>query len=149
MAVTHRGVNWLWAWALAIPAGTKQADDARKFIAWATSRQYIELVAATNGWAAVPTGTRASTYANPKFLAAAKFAEAELKAIKTADPANSTQDPTPYTGVQFAAIPEFQAIGIAVGQQMSSALAGQISVAEALANSQQLADREMRKAGYY
>ena len=52
-------------------------------------------------------------------------------------------------GVQFAAIPEFQAIGIAVGQQMSAALSGKTSVAAALKASQQVADREMRKGGYY
>ncbi|MHA1158445.1 MAG: ABC transporter substrate-binding protein [Alphaproteobacteria bacterium] len=148
-AVTTRGSNWLWAWALAIPAGTKQADDAKKFVEWATSKEYIELVASVNGWGAVPTGTRTSTYENPDFLAAAIFAEAELKAILSADPSNSTQDPTPYTGVQFAAIPEFQAIGTAVGQQMTAALAGDITVTEALANAQEIADREMRKAGYY
>ena len=148
-AVTTRGSNWLWAWALAIPAGTKQADDAKKFLEWATSKSYIELVAKTNGWGAVPTGTRTSTYENPKFQAAAVFADAELKAILSADPNNSTQNPSPYTGVQFAAIPEFQAIGTAVGQQMTAALAGDISVEEALANAQTAADREMRKAGYY
>ena len=149
VAVTHRGANWLWAWALAVPAGTKQADDARKFIEWATSKAYIELVAETNGWGSVPTGTRQSTYDHPSFQAAAVFADAELAAILSADPSNSTQDPTPYTGVQFAAIPEFQAIGIAVGQQMSAALAGKVSVEEALAAAQTAADREMRKAGYY
>ena len=149
VAVTKRGANWLWAWALAVPAGTQQADDAKKFIEWATSKSYIELVASKNGWGAVPTGTRTSTYENPNFLNAAVFAEAELKAILSADPSNSTQDPSPYIGVQFAAIPEFQTIGIAVGQQMTAALAGDVSVEEALANAQEAADREMRKAGYY
>src|SRR6266581_819399 len=28
--------NWLWAWSLAIPAGSKKTDAAEKFIAWAT-----------------------------------------------------------------------------------------------------------------
>ena len=106
-------------------------------------------MAENNGWGVVPTGTRNSTYANSNFRNAAVFAEAELKAIESADPSNSTQEPTPYTGVQFAAIPEFQAIGIAVGQQFSAALAGQISVEEALSAAQEAADREMRKAGYY
>lgn len=146
---TENGANWLWAWALAIPAGTKQADDAQTFIEWATSKEYIELVAATNGWAAVPTGTRQSTYDNKNFTDAAVFAEAELKAILSADPNNSTMNPSPYVGVQFAAIPEFQAIGVAVGQQMTAALAGNISVEEALAAAQVAADREMKAAGYY
>ena len=147
--VTKKGANWLWAWALAIPAGTKQERDARKFIEWATSKEYIKLVASRNGWGAVPTGTRQSTYDNPRFKAAATFDEAELKAILSADPADSTLNPSPYIGVQFAAIPEFQAIGIAVAQQMTAALAGDISVRRALANAQRAADREMRKAGYY
>lgn len=146
---TKKGANWLWAWALAVPAGTKQADDAKKFIEWATSKEYIELVADTNGWGLVPTGTRQSTYDNENFQAAAKFAEAEFKAIMSADPNDSTLNPSPYVGVQFAAIPEFQAIGTAVGQQMADVLAGNISVEEGLANAQKAADREMKKAGYY
>ena len=148
-SATTKGANWLWAWALAVPAGTKNAADAQKFIAWATSKDYIKLVAQTNGWASVPTGTRKSTYATPEFLAAAKFAEAEKKAIDSANPNDSTLPKSPYVGVQFAAIPEFQAIGIAVGQQMSAALAGKATVDQALKASQAAADREMKKGGYY
>ena len=51
-------------------------------------------------------------------------------------------------GVQFVAIPEFQGIGTAVGQQFSAALAGQASVDQALQNAQQLTEREMMKGGY-
>jgi sorbitol/mannitol transport system substrate-binding protein len=148
-AVTPKGANWLWAWALAVPAGTKKTAEAQKFINWATSKEYIQLVAKTNGWANVPTGTRKSTYANADFLKAAKFAEAELKAINTANPNDSTLPKSPYVGVQFAAIPEFQAIGIAVGQEMSAALAGKKTVDAALKAGQVAADREMKKAGYY
>ena len=148
-AVTEKGANWLWAWALAIPAGTKNADAAQKFISWATSKDYINLVAKEKGWAAVPTGTRKSTYANPEFMKAAVFAPAEKKAIDSANPNDSTLPKSPYVGVQFAAIPEFQAIGIAVGQQMSAAVAGKTSVDQALKTSQAAADREMRKGGYY
>ena len=147
--VTPKGANWLWAWALAVPAGTKKNDDAQKFIRWATSKEYIQLVAKTNGWGAVPTGTRKSTYASPEFQKAAKFASAEKLAIDTANPNDSTLPKSPYVGVQFAAIPEFQAIGVAVGQQMSAALAGKTPVEAALKAGQVAADREMRKAGYY
>ena len=149
VAVTNRGANWLWAWALAVPAGTQQKDDAIKFVQWATSKEYIELVAENKGWGNIPTGTRTSTYENQNFLNAANFADAELKAILSANPENSTQDPTPYVGVQFAAIPEFQAIGQAVGQHISEALAGQTTVEKALAAAQKAADREMKKGGYY
>ena len=149
MAVTPKGANWLWAWALAIPAGSKNEAAAQKFITWATSKDYINLVGKEAGWGSIPTGTRKSTYANPAFLKAAKFATAEKKAIDTANPNDSTLPKSPYVGVQFAAIPEFQAIGIAVGQQMSAALAGKETVDQALKTSQTAADREMRKAGYY
>ena len=147
--VTPKGANWLWAWALAIPNGTKKSVEAQKFIAWATSKEYVELVAKTNGWASVPTGTRKSTYANAEFQKAAKFAAAEKAAIDSANPADSTLPKSPYVGVQFAAIPEFQSIGLAVGQQLSAALAGKTSVDKALKAGQAAAEREMKKAGYY
>ncbi|WP_028310862.1 ABC transporter substrate-binding protein [Derxia gummosa] len=148
-AVTEKGANWLWAWALAIPSSTRNAAAAQRFISWATSKDYISLVAHERGWAAVPTGTRKSTYANPEFMKAARFAEAEKKALDSANPNDATLPRSPYVGVQFAAIPEFQSIGIAVGQQMSAVLAGKTTVDAALAASQTAADREMRKAGYY
>jgi sorbitol/mannitol transport system substrate-binding protein len=149
VAVTPKGANWLWAWALAIPAGSKNEASAQKFIAWATSKDYIKLVGKEAGWGSIPTGTRKSTYTTPEFLKAAKFAAAEKKAIDTANPNDSTLPKSPYVGVQFAAIPEFQAIGIAVGQQMSAALAGKVSVDAALKASQVSAERAMKKAGYY
>ncbi len=148
-AVTTKGANWLWAWALAVPAGSKHAAEAQKFIEWATSKEYVNLVAKEQGWAAVPTGTRKSTYANPEFMKAAVFAAAEKAALDSANPNDSTLKKSPYVGVQFAAIPEFQAIGLAVGQQMSAALAGQVSVDEALKASQTAADRLMRRGRYY
>jgi len=148
-AVTSKGANWLWSWNLAIPASSKQPDAAQKFITWATSKDYINLIAKDNGWAAVPTGTRKSTYANPEFQKVAKFAAEEKKAIDSANPNDSTLPKSPYVGVQYAAIPEFQAIGIAVGQQMSAVLAGKVTVDQALKTSQTAAEREMTKGGYY
>lgn len=148
-AVTCTGANWLWAWNLAIPASSKKTQAAEKFISWATSKSYIELVASKDGWANVPPGTRMSLYQNQKYLDAAPFAIKTLAAIDSADPINSTLKPKPYVGVQFAAIPEFQGIGTVVGQQFSAALAGQISVDQALQNAQQSTDRTMQKAGYY
>jgi polyol transport system substrate-binding protein len=140
--------NWLWAWALAVPAGTKKAAAAEKFIAWATSKDYLKLVASKDGWANVPPGTRASLYNNQEYLKAAPFAKMTLESIKTADPKHPTVDPVPYVGVQFVAIPEFQGIGTAVGQQFSAALAGTETVDQALQNSQRLTERIMKKAGY-
>lgn len=140
--------NWLWAWSLAIPAGTANADAAQRFIEWATSKDYLDLVAEREGIANVPPGTRRSLYEDEAYLEAAPFADLTLRSIEAADPTQPTVDPVPYTGVQFVAIPEFQALGTAVGQQFSAALAGQTTVEQALHQAQTLAEREMRRGGY-
>ncbi|MCC5778765.1 sugar ABC transporter substrate-binding protein [Nitratireductor sp. B36] len=140
--------NWLWAWSLAVPAGSQKTDAAKTFIAWATSKEYSELVAEKEGWANVPPGTRTSLYENPAYQEAAPFADLTIKSIQAADPTSPTVEEVPYVGVQFVAIPEFQGIGTAVGQQFSAALAGQSSVDQALSNAQALTQREMQKAGY-
>jgi sorbitol/mannitol transport system substrate-binding protein len=142
-----RRSNWLWAWSLAIPAGTQKEASAKKFVEWATSKAYLELVASKEGWANVPPGTRTSLYENPEY-AKIPFAKMTLDSINSADPTNPTVDPVPYVGVQFVAIPEFQGLATAVGQQFSAALAGTTTLDDALKNSQDLAVREMTKAGY-
>lgn len=139
--------NWLWAWSLGIPAGSDASDAAKKFIAWATSKEYTALVAAKEGWANVPPGTRTSLYENPEY-AKVPFAAMTLNSINSADPTQPTVDPVPYTGVQFVAIPEFAGIATQVGQEISAALAGQQSVEEALEKAQALTADEMEAAGY-
>ncbi len=141
--------NWLWAWSLAIPAGSQKAEAAEKFIAWATSKDYLNLVASKEGWANVPPGTRTSLYENAEYQAAAPFAKMTLESINAADPTAPSVKPVPYTGVQFVAIPEFAGMATTVGQLFSAALAGSTSVDDALAQAQQSVDREMSAAGYY
>ncbi|MDO7557312.1 MAG: sugar ABC transporter substrate-binding protein [Loktanella sp.] len=143
------GANWLWAWALAIPAGSPNAEESQKFIEWATSKAYVQAVGnhPDFGWGSVPTGQRASTYAIPEFLAAAPFAAAEMAAIDSAAP--GATDLKPYVGVQFVAIPEFPEVGNAVSQEIAAALSGAKSVEEALAAGQAAADAIMKEAGYY
>ncbi|MCB5200056.1 sorbitol/mannitol transport system substrate-binding protein [Loktanella sp. DSM 29012] len=139
--------NWLWAWALAIPAGTQQQAEALQFIEWATSKDYIELVAANEGWANVPPGARTSLYENPNYQDV-PFAQMTLDSILSADPQNPTVDPVPYVGVQFAAIPEFAGIASEVSQEFSAAYAGQQTVEEALAKAQDITTEAMEAAGY-
>jgi sorbitol/mannitol transport system substrate-binding protein len=139
--------NWLWAWALAIPAGTQQEAEAKQFIEWATGKGYIEQVAANEGWANVPPGARKSLYENPDYLAV-PFAQMTLDSILSADPANSTVEPSPYVGIQFAAIPEFAGIASEVSQEFAAAYAGQQTVEEALAKAQAITNEAMEAAGY-
>ena len=132
--------NWLWAWALAIPADSKNEAAAKKFVAWATSKQYLELVASKEGWSSVPPGTRASLYANPEYQKV-PFAKMTLASIQATDPSRPTVEEVPYTGIQYVAIPEFQSIGTAVGQRFAEALAGNITVDEALANAEWVTEK--------
>jgi sorbitol/mannitol transport system substrate-binding protein len=140
--------NWLWAWSLAIPASSQKADAAKKFVSWATSKAYLDLVASKEGWANVPPGTRTSLYNNPEYQKAAPFAKMTLDSINSADPTKPTVKPVPYVGVQFVAIPEFAGLATNVGQLFSAALAGQSSVDDALAQAQAAAVQEMGMAGY-
>lgn len=140
--------NWLWAWSLAVPAGTQKAEAAEKFVSWATSKAYLDLVAQKEGWANVPPGTRTSLYNNPEYQKAAPFAKMTLDSINAADPTHPTVKPVPYTGVQFVAIPEFQGLGTTVGQLFSAALAGQMSVDDALKQAQDASVAAMKEGGY-
>jgi len=140
--------NWLWSWTLAVPTTSKHSDAAEKFISWATSKHYLDLVASKEGWARVPPGTRTSLYKNPDYLKAAPFAEMTLEAMNAADTTHPTVKPVPYTGGQFVGIPEFQGIGTDVGQDFSAAVAGAMSVDDALKKAQASTETAMKKAGY-
>jgi sorbitol/mannitol transport system substrate-binding protein len=146
---TSNGAQWLWSWALGIPASTKHPREAKAFAAWATSKEYVQLVAKTEGWTLVPPGTRKSTYDQPAYQEAAPFAKLTLQAILQADPTRPTAEPVPYTGIQYVGIPEFQSLGTFVGQQLAAALARKASVDAALRNSESFVERTMRRAGYY
>lgn len=149
VATTPKGSHWLWTWSLAIPTSSRQAPAAQRFIEWATSREYIALVAREAGWAAVPSGTRASTYAASAFRQANPHADVEQLAIATAHQGDATLPRSPYVGIQWVGIPEFQAIGTAVGQQAARLLSSDPpDVDEVLARSQALTLQKMRDAGY-
>lgn len=149
VAVTPKGSHWLWSWALAVPSSSDSKEAAQTFARWATSQEYVELVGETEGWTSVPPGTRQSTYEDPRYQEAAPFADFVLQAMKTADPTDSTLEPSPYVGVQFVGIPEFQAIGTQVGQMIAAALTGRMTVEQALERAQTSTERTMRQAGYY
>lgn len=129
--------GWLWTWSLGIPKGVSNQSDAWKFVSWATSKSYDNLVAKKYGWAAVPPGTRASLYNTPQYQQAAKaFAGITLASINSTDPLHPTLHPAPYTGIQFVDIPQFESLGVQVAQQIAGAIAGTETVNQALTTSQ-------------
>jgi sorbitol/mannitol transport system substrate-binding protein len=130
--------GWLYTWSLGIPKDSSNQAAAWKFVSWATSRPYLQLVGRKFGWAAVPPGSRTSTYQLPQYkAAAAAFASITLKSIDSVDQATATVPKVPYTGIQFVDIPQFEDLGTSVSQQIAGALAGSESVSKALSVSQQ------------
>ena len=144
-----KGNAWLWSWNLGIPSSSQSQEAAFKFMTWATSKDYINLVAEEKGWAAVPPGTRTSTYENPQYTEAAPFAPLVLQSIENANPNDATAEPQVAPGVQFVQIPEFQGIGNDVAQIVTEIISGGVSVEDGLARAQDIADNAMIDAGYY
>jgi sorbitol/mannitol transport system substrate-binding protein len=144
--VKTKASGWLWAWAFAIEGASKQEADAWKFMSWATSSEYENLVGDKLGWTAVPDGKRASTYANPKYTAAAgAYYKVVLGSLKAADPLNPGVQPRPTSGIQFVAVPEFADLGTAVSQEVAKAITGKQTVKAALDKGQKLAEVVAKK----
>jgi sorbitol/mannitol transport system substrate-binding protein len=144
-----KAAGWLWTWALAVEGSSKNEAAAWTFMDWATSKGYIAYDAAQNGWAAVPPGTRTSTYQNPAYQAAASdFAALTLSQINSVDVNQPAGLPQPVPGVQYISIPEFPDFGQKVSAEITAAIDGQESVATALAKSQKIAQDAVTAAGY-
>ncbi|MET9479203.1 sugar ABC transporter substrate-binding protein [Streptomyces sp. NPDC006638] len=134
--------GWLYTWAWGMQKASTKDESAWKFISWASSKEYENLVGEKIGWPNVPAGKRASTYANPDYLKdAAAFADVTQQAITSANPTNPGTQPRPTVGIQFVDIPEFTDLGTKVSQEISAAIAGKQSVADALKTSQALAEK--------
>jgi len=123
-----------------MPKTTKKADAAWKFISWATSKDYENLVGQKLGWSRGPYGKRTSTYSNPDYKSSAKaFADVTLGSIEHANPQNPGVQPRPALGVQYVGIPEFADLGTKVSQEVSAAIAGSTTVEKALTDGQKQA----------
>jgi sorbitol/mannitol transport system substrate-binding protein len=147
VAVTPRGANWLWSWALAIESTSNNKDAAFQFIRWATSQHYLNLVGTKLGWGRVPPGTRQYAYRQTPY-GQKPWAQVELNSIVQASPEQPTLEPVPYTGVQYIAIPEFQQLGTEVGEDFANVLAGHQTVDQMTEQAQQQALAVARAGGY-
>ncbi|GAA1297154.1 sugar ABC transporter substrate-binding protein [Saccharothrix xinjiangensis] len=137
---------WLYTWAFGVQKASKKADNAWKFISWASGKGYEELVGKSLGWSRVPDGKRASTYERPEYLAASgSFAAQAEAAIAGAKPTDPGVQPRPASGIQFVGIPEFTDLGTQVSQRISAAIAGSTSVDAALDEGQELAEAVAKK----
>jgi sorbitol/mannitol transport system substrate-binding protein len=138
--------GWLYTWAWGIQKSSDNAEDAWKFISWASGKEYEKLVGEKIGWSNVPAGKRASTYDIPEYREqAGAFADVTRDAIASAKPEDPGVQPRPAPGIQFVGIPEFTDLGTKFSQEISSAIAGRQSVEDALAKAQKLAEAVAEK----
>lgn len=143
--------GWLWAWAFALESVSENKEAAYKFMEWATSKDYPLLVAEETGtWGGVPSGSRASLYENPGYAEfGAAFNPVVLESLATVDPLGATNfDDTPYQGIQFVQIPEFQDLGNRCTQEFAGAIAGSQSADDAIAKCQTYAEDVAVEGGY-
>jgi sorbitol/mannitol transport system substrate-binding protein len=137
--------GWLWSWALAIPKTSSKEDLGWKYISFATGPQYLKEAGSriSGGWAAIPPGTRNSTYKIPQYeKAASAFAKPTLEAIAAAPIRNPGTAPRPgLPGVQYVGIPQFQDVGNQCTQQFSAVIAGRSSIDSAVKNCQSIASQ--------
>lgn len=143
------GSHWLYSWAFSLVSGSKHSAAGFKFMKWATSKDYIGMVAKKYGWNQIPPGTRTSTYSNPNYLKVADFAKATLGAMNTATNNKPSALPVPYRGTTGVYIPEWADIANNFAQGLSAAVSGTKTVDDWLAGSQAYALDVMTKAGYY
>jgi sorbitol/mannitol transport system substrate-binding protein len=140
--------GWLWSWALAIPKSSPDPTDAWKYIAWATGKQYLRAAGplVKGGWAAIPPGTRVSTYQIPQYKKAAKaFAATTLAAMKAAPITNPGTTKRPgLPGVQYVGIPQFQDVGNRCTQLFSRVIAGSAKASDALSQCQSIASKAIK-----
>jgi polyol transport system substrate-binding protein len=140
--------GWLWTWALAIPKSSPDPAAAWKYIAFATGAQYIKAAGTRTkgGWAAIPPGTRVSTYRIPQYKAAAKaFAATTLAAMKAAPINNPGTTKRPgLPGVQYVGIPQFQDVGNRCTQLFSAVIAGSMDSSRAVSQCQQIASQAIK-----
>jgi sorbitol/mannitol transport system substrate-binding protein len=143
--------GWLWAWAFALEKNSKNKDAAYKFMEWATSKDYPQTVFdATGSWGGVPSGSRKSLYDNPGYADYGKaFNPVVVDSLNTVDPLHATNfTDTPYTGIQFVQIPEFQDLGTKCTQEFAGAISGSQSADDAIAKCQQYAEDVATSGGY-
>lgn len=146
MGYAHMPINktkesgWLWSWNLAVPASTKNAEAAKDFVKWATSKEYHQLVGKELGWSLVPPGARQSTYDIPEYKeAAAAYAPITLEVMTSVNPKQPGVNPQPWVGVQYVAIPEFQDVGNQCAQLIADYIADRSTVEDALSACQDIA----------
>lgn len=135
-------------WGIAITSGSKNPEAAFKFLTWATSKEYIELVGDADGWTSVPSGTRASLYENSNYKDVASFAEMTAASISSAQFSHPCINDTPYVGTSLPNLPEYSSWGTTIAEELSSYVAGTKDLDAAINQCVAAIDEAAEEGGY-
>ena len=147
-----RASGWLWSWALAIPRTSNKSDLAWRYIAWATGPHYVQEAGPriAGGWAAIPPGTRRSTYeipAVPEGRPRVRQADARRDRVR-ADRRPGHERSAPATRASnTSAIPQFQDVGNQCTEQFAAVIRARSTIDSALANCENVASAAAVPAG--
>ncbi|MGO1768350.1 MAG: ABC transporter substrate-binding protein [Microbacterium sp.] len=134
-------------WGIGLTSSSKNKDAAFEFMTWATSKDYVELVAQEKGWLNVLTGARASTYQAEEYQEVAPYAELVLDSLENVDFAHPAVEDTPYVGNSLPTIPEWSGLGEQIGQVLSDYISGSGSTDDALGKAQKAATQAFEDGG--
>jgi sorbitol/mannitol transport system substrate-binding protein len=140
--------NTIGGWGLAITSASKKKDAAFKFLTWATSKEYVNLVGETKGWASAPSGTRQSTYDNANYKKACDFADITKKALLKVNYKHPAIDETPYAGNSIPTMPEYSSWGETVAQLLASYLTGKTDINGVLSSGQKTLETVATEGNY-
>ena len=144
IAKVPNGAAWVWSWATCHPhlLEARRRGQAIHQVGHQPSAILPRWASASAGCEFLPAReNRLMKF--PLTSQAAPFAPLVREAILSADYTKPSALPVPYVGIQYVGIPEFQAMGTEVGQEISAALAGRATVEQALALAQAEAERDL------
>ncbi|EYT57395.1 extracellular solute-binding protein, partial [Microbacterium sp. UCD-TDU] len=150
-ADTDFGGNF-WSWGLSILTSSKQKEATWRYLSWATSLDYLTLVAEDTGWSSVPPGTRQSLYEIPEYVEANPNAEITLKSFElgSAPDADIILKPTaPGRPVSFFAHPNWWDVVLKMTAPLSAAVADGSSAEAAVQAAQVATEEAMKQSGMW
>ena len=133
--------GWLYDLGVGHREASKKKDDAWKFISWASGKEYESWSARSSAGPSVPAGKRASTYENPEYLKAAarspsRPGSASRTRTRRTRACSRGRPRDPVRRHPRVHRPRHQ-----VSQDVSSAIAGQNILIEALSKGQEAAQK--------
>ncbi|MGC4153072.1 MAG: extracellular solute-binding protein [Propionicimonas sp.] len=148
---TDFGGNF-WSWALSILSSSKKKEATWRFLSWATSLDYLKVVAEDSGWATVPPGTRQSLYDIPEYLKATPNAKVTLKSFELGSAPDSEvilKPTAPGRPVSYFDHPNWWDFNLQMTAPLTAAVANKTSAAEAAKAAQAAAEAAMRQSGMW